>query len=154
MIDSIDSSAHTVLVVDDEPAIRNIVGTVLTSLGMTVLKAANGNTALDAVNSRETPPTFVVADVVMPQLGGIGLLTELRQKNPDLPALLISGFCEDHEALREAIDHRTHFLQKPFNLKTLTKTIANLLHETQGNRPSQSAPGGTDTERSDRIPPP
>lgn len=120
-------SNQSVLIVDDESAIRQILGTYLRACGITVFEVENGRDALDLVRGNNLCPAFVISDLNMPKMGGIQLLRELRTEFPELPMLLMSGFFEDETTLAQILDHQTHFLSKPFGLATLWSALEALL---------------------------
>ena len=88
---SSDSTAR-VLVVDDEPMVREVVVAYLEREGFAVIEAADGRTALDLINS--THPDLVVLDVMLPQLDGFSVLTEVR-KAIDVPVILLTARTEE-----------------------------------------------------------
>lgn len=121
------SNAPTVLVIDEEPLIRQLVGSFLRSRHLTPIEACSGTEALHIIRTQKVRPDLVIVDLIMPELGGLGLLQKLREEKEDIAALIVSGCCPDPEALTAAIDERTHFLAKPFNFKMLEVEINNLL---------------------------
>lgn len=129
MITAPGRTSFSILVADDEPAIRLLIARYLRACGHRVTEAANGRKAWEDFSARGHPPDLVIADLVMPEMGGLELLAALRKENPTLPVLLISGFFGDEISLVRALDRRTEFLQKPFNLKTLA-TALQILTET------------------------
>ncbi len=121
------SALPTILIVDDEPMIRQLIGCFLRSRQLTTVEAGNGAEALQMVRAENLRPDLVIVDLIMPVLGGLGLLEELRREQADLPALIVSGCCDDPVALNASINDRTHFLGKPFNFKMLEVEINRLL---------------------------
>ncbi len=81
----------TILVVDDEPAVCHITGTMLESHGFSVLYALNGQEALRVVDSYPGPIHLLLTDIVMPQISGPELAQTLQQRHQNLPVLFISG---------------------------------------------------------------
>jgi response regulator RpfG family c-di-GMP phosphodiesterase len=87
---SIPRGEETVLVVDDEPLVRNLVSYVLRSEGYRVLQAANGIDALSVTNEHtEKPVALLVSDIAMPEMDGIELAGRLRTTWPDIRVLFI-----------------------------------------------------------------
>jgi PAS domain S-box-containing protein len=114
---------ETILVAEDEAALRDSIAVYLTRNGYNVIKASNGEEALQIAAGYEGPIHLLLADVVMPKLEGAGLATELSRLRPEISTLLISGYT-DHRVL----DHlptrnRPTVLQKPLNLRSLLATI-------------------------------
>jgi signal transduction histidine kinase len=104
----------TVLVVDDEESVRNVARAILKRAGLRVLTAAGGREALEILRSRGDV-SVVVLDLIMPQMNGQAVLRELRSFAPKLPAILSSGYTEEHEtAARLAAEGPTSFLPKPY----------------------------------------
>jgi two-component system cell cycle sensor histidine kinase/response regulator CckA len=112
----------TVLVVEDEPALRGILARTLLDAGYTVLAAANGAEALALVRDKREHIDMLVTDVIMPSMGGRALVEALRELDPDLPVLFISGYPADldDENLKAS---RTELLRKPFAPNELLSRI-------------------------------
>jgi two-component system cell cycle sensor histidine kinase/response regulator CckA len=124
---SAPSGSGTVLVVEDERAVRRFLQRVLERRGFEVLEAANGAEALDLVESHRGPIDAVVTDVDMPQMSGIALARELARSHPETPVLFLSGssreFLDDLDA-QEALGN---FLQKPFTEEALVDELRRLI---------------------------
>jgi CheY-like chemotaxis protein len=115
-----------ILVVEDEPAVRALAERVLREAGYTVLPAASGLAALEILAAGGTVDA-VLTDVVMPDMGGGELAERLRERDPALPILYMSGYTGT-EVLRRGLDERgVPFLQKPFSPGSLTAGIRRLL---------------------------
>jgi CheY-like chemotaxis protein len=122
------ASSVRVLVVDDDPQVREGLVGVLQSLGMEVEAAASGQEALGLL-ARQRPVDLVLLDLLMPGLSGFEVLAQLRQKNPRLPVLLSSGYAPDgrvQEALQQPF---TWYLQKPYTLAQLQEALQQALGE-------------------------
>jgi len=122
------ASSVRVLVVDDDPQVREGLVGVLQSLGMEVEAAASGQEALELL-ARQRPVDLVLLDLLMPGLSGFEVLAQLRQKNPRLPVLLSSGYAPDgrvQEALQQPF---TWYLQKPYTLAQLQEALQQALGE-------------------------
>jgi len=119
-----DLTGHgTVLLVEDEDAVRSFAARALGQRGYHVLEATTGAEALEVFNSHKGEVDLVVSDVVMPEMDGPTLLKELRQQRPDLKIIFISGYAED--AFRRNLTEKEDFmfLQKPFDLKQLAAAV-------------------------------
>ncbi len=136
---------ETILLVEDEEALREAEREMLESLGYRVLTAANGREALALCQSprwSDGPPRrqvdLVITDMVMPEMGGEELVRELRKKDPSLGALGITGY--SREAVTEAL-RRAGFLDvihKPFEMEALARVIRRALKgETTPNELSR-----------------
>ena len=112
----------TILVVDDEPAIRELSQLVLGRLGYEILLASNGVEAIERY--RERPDvTLVILDMSMPVLGGRETAQELLRLNPDCRILLASGYSADGEAAELLKSPRVAFVQKPFRTRQLAEAV-------------------------------
>lgn len=116
----------TVLIVDDEEIVRSSIKRALTRFGYRVLEAADGPTALAAVQSAAPPVELVVLDLVLPG-GGAGIFEVLKAVRPDLKVIISSGYTPDSEAARGLASRVDGFLQKPFELPELRAAVAKAL---------------------------
>ena len=124
--------SETLLLVEDEAAVRSPAAELLTTCGYHVLVAANGTDALELLTQRSTTAPeealyLMITDVVMPNLSGTDLAARVRARHPDLPVLFTSGYpnvANLHEWLQRS---RTAFLQKPFTPEELTRKVRDLL---------------------------
>src|ERR687895_2960880 len=102
----------TILIIDDEPNIRRMVGALLSAEGFTVREAADGSSG--AAIAMENEPDAVLLDLMMPgELDGMGTLTRLREKVPDVPVVMMSGRAGLSDAVRATKLGAFHFLEKP-----------------------------------------
>lgn len=122
-----DALPPTVLVVDDEPMIRSLLTEFLQLKNLRVVEACNGVEALRQVRHVGERPILLVTDLIMPAMGGLELLSEIRKDLPSLAALFVSGFYDDSLAITEAIDEKTRFLEKPFDFRMLDAQLEQLL---------------------------
>jgi two-component system cell cycle sensor histidine kinase/response regulator CckA len=117
------TGSATILLVEDEEAVRAFSARALETRGYTVKAAATGVEALEVFNQLEGKVDLVVSDVVMPEMDGPSLLRELRKTRPDLKIIFVSGYAE--EAFRKNLPEGEsfHFLPKPFSLKQLATAV-------------------------------
>lgn len=116
----------TIVVVDDEPAVRSIVKRLLESVGYRAF-AAEDVPAAEAL-IEEHDPDLVISDYVMPGENGLAFLGRLRDSHPDLIRVLLTGFADVRTALTAINDaHVHHFVVKPFEPDDLLQTVADLL---------------------------
>jgi two-component system cell cycle sensor histidine kinase/response regulator CckA len=113
----------TVLLVEDEDGLRSLNARGLRSRGYTVLEAANGIEALEVLAEREGAVDLVVSDVVMPEMDGPTLLKNMRETNPDLKIIFVSGYAEDAFARSLPENQQFSFLPKPFTLSQLVAQV-------------------------------
>ena len=119
----------TILLVEDEDAVRDFAVRALTMRGYRVLDASGGEEALDIVKDHDGPIDLLISDVVMPSMDGPALVKAVREIMPGLRTIFISGYAE--EAFRNSPDRpeNFHFLPKPFSLKQLTSKVKEVLEE-------------------------
>ncbi|HEV8346477.1 MAG TPA: PAS domain-containing protein [Vicinamibacterales bacterium] len=122
-----DRRGHeTLLVVEDEPAVRNLVASSLRKEGYHLLLASSAEEALEIVDTHQGPIDLVVTDAIMPGRSGVDLVRELTGRQPGLPVILMSGYTEETLPLRDLGDTIT-LLQKPFTPKDLRRRIRGIL---------------------------
>ena len=114
---------ETVLVVEDEHAVRGVTVRLLRGLGYRVLEAASGREALALAERHDGPLDLLVTDVNMPGMGGPELASRLLALRPETPVLFVSGR-QDELSLG---DHEAAFLQKPFSTKDLGRAVRTAL---------------------------
>ena len=117
----------TLLLAEDEAAVRQATREFLTLNGYIVLEAENGAEALALARAYDGNIDLMITDVVMPQMGGAKLAGELASDRPDMRVLFVSGYAETTFQRHGEIDVTTRFLQKPFSLKTLARKIREVL---------------------------
>jgi signal transduction histidine kinase/CheY-like chemotaxis protein len=118
------SGKGTVLVVDDEREVREVLSEMLEIFGFEVTAANDGIEALDIFRASPDAYSAVILDLAMPRMGGAETLQAIRAIRPDIPVILCSGYDEDH-ALKG--DSSSAFLQKPFKLSTLINKLEEVL---------------------------
>lgn len=118
---------ETILLVEDEPQIREVVRRVLTQTGYRVIAAGDGREGLELAASNAAEISAVVTDVVLPHLGGAELVARLRQERPGLPVLFMSGYTQGTVLEAELQQPRTGFLSKPFTPSDLARRVRDLL---------------------------
>lgn len=119
--------SETILVAEDEIAVRGLATRILRHCGYSVLEASDGVEALRI--SREYPEAIhlVVSDVVMPGLGGKGLVAQLKDARPGIRALFISGYTDNVISHHGILDSNIDFLQKPFTIEGLIRKVREVL---------------------------
>ncbi len=129
IVDGDLTGSATVLLVEDEDAVRMFAKRALENKGYTVLEAVNGEMALDVINATDASINIIVSDVIMPGMDGYTLVGLVRQELPGVKVILMSGYTE--EVYREEIgrDATLHFLGKPFTLKDLAAKVKEALLE-------------------------
>jgi two-component system, cell cycle sensor histidine kinase and response regulator CckA len=118
-----DTGQGTILLVEDEEGLRGLNARGLTTRGYTVLQAANGVAAIEAFDSHAGKIDLVVSDVVMPEMDGPTLLTALRNRDPDVKIIFVSGYAEEAFEKHLPDGEQYSFLAKPFTLKQLVGAV-------------------------------
>jgi PAS domain S-box-containing protein len=119
---------ETVLLVEDEESVRELVRDTLESKGYKVLEAGNGDAALKIASSYSGQIDILISDVVMPGLSGRDLAKKLNETHPKLKILYLSGYTEEAIIHQGVLEPGTAFLQKPFTLQTLSRKVRDVLH--------------------------
>jgi PAS domain S-box-containing protein len=126
--DQLPQGSETVLLTEDEPQILAMVGKMLTSQGYNVIEATNGDEALRLAGKPDDRVIdLLLTDMVMPQMGGKELATELRAGRPDVKVMFTSGYTEEAVFEHGLSDGGVAFLQKPFMLDDLARKVRELL---------------------------
>lgn len=108
-----------VLLVDDEPEIREMACSALEMRGYSVAVCRNGQEAIEYYREQSDRVDLVVSDVVMPEMNGRELLDALKQINPHVKVVLMSGYCTDATAAGLIKEGALEFISKPFSLDEL-----------------------------------
>jgi len=122
---------ETVLLVEDENAVRHPTVESLRQCGYTVIEAQNGLQAIDVAHKHEGPINLMVTDVVMPGMSGGQLAELLAEKYTEMKVLFVSGYSEQVVLRHKVVDLHTNFLQKPFTLKSLAAKVRQILDATK-----------------------
>ncbi|WP_439272267.1 cell cycle histidine kinase CckA [Pseudochrobactrum sp. HB0163] len=123
------SGSATVLLVEDEDAVRMGGVRALQTRGYTVHEASSGIEALEVLEELEGKVDIIVSDVVMPEMDGPTLLRELRKSYPNIKFIFVSGYAEDAFAKNLPEDAQFGFLPKPFSLKQLATAVKEMLEK-------------------------
>jgi two-component system, cell cycle sensor histidine kinase and response regulator CckA len=130
-------SAHAdevVLVAEDEPMVRSIMARTLSDCGYTVLEAADGQEALALVESRAGQISLIVADVVMPDMGGREMAARLGERWPEVPVLFTSGYTGLDVVRRGLLEEGREFLQKPLAPEALARKVRDMVDASAKKR--------------------
>ncbi len=126
---------ETILLVEDEDALRTLINRMLTKYGYTVLEARHGREALAICEAYSGRIHVVVTDVVMPEMGGrelVDRLASLRTGDPPIKVLFMSGYPGGDMVRRGVLDVQTAFLQKPLTLASLARKLREILEGARG----------------------
>jgi len=114
---------ETVLLVEDEASVRGLAKRILSQRGYRVLEAADGAIALRVAAGHVGEIDLVLTDVAMPNLGGRGMVEELKELSPEMRVLFMSGYPKEEIFPETALAKRTPYLQKPFTGETLCAQV-------------------------------
>jgi PAS domain S-box-containing protein len=131
---------ETVLVVEDQEEVRLVAQAMLESLGYSCITAANGQEALEIYRSRGKEIALVMTDMVMPRMGGRELHAALRELNPEVKVLLMSGYSLDAEVTQLRQEGLAGFVTKPLGLREVAHAVSAALGNSMptGSNLSQS----------------
>ena len=118
---------ETILVVEDEEALRKVVRRMLEDVGYAVLTGANGEEALLASAQHPGPVHLLLTDVVMPRMGGTALAVQFALTRPDAEVLFMSGYTDDSIGDHGVLQEGTNFIEKPFTAAELTRKVREVL---------------------------
>jgi two-component system cell cycle sensor histidine kinase/response regulator CckA len=119
--------SETILLVEDEDAVRALASRVLTEQGYLVLEASNGVEGLNVAEKAGVRIDLVLTDVIMPEMGGRELGTRISRVLPDTRIMYMSGYSEADKLQRGIRDLPDPFLQKPFSPESLVATVRRTL---------------------------
>jgi FixJ family two-component response regulator len=134
-----------VAVVDDEELLRNSLGAVLASSGHNVSTYESGAEFLSALSA--SIPSCIFLDVRMPGMQGIEVLENIRQIQPAVPVVMMSGFADVEMAVKAMQSGASDFIEKPFNPKDIRDTLTKVMAQSQNSIPAQAV----DAEASEKI---
>ena len=120
---------ETVLLVEDEPAFRELLQRVLESNGYAVLVAADGRAALALAAAHDGAIELLLTDMILPGMSGSTIAERLRQDRPGVKVLYISGYSQEAVASKGMLGSGTAFLSKPFRLDAFLHKVRDLLDE-------------------------
>lgn len=117
----------TVLLVEDETAVRKMAKDMLIYMGYSVFEAKDGVDAVDVFKEHQDEINIVISDLGMPRMDGWETLTALRQIKPGLPVILASGYDKEHVMAGDHLELPQNFLSKPFTRIALRDVIVETL---------------------------
>ena len=127
----------TVLVVDDEPTVRDVAKAILERLGLAVVVAADGEQGLTIYAAEPDRFALVLLDLTMPRLSGAETFRRIREVRPDAPVILMSGYNEEEASGQFAGKGLAGFIEKPFS----TQALADAIERVLGSRSSAGESG-------------
>lgn len=118
---------ETILLVEDDVSVRELHGMILEEAGYTVIKAVDGEDALDKFNEDRAAADMLVTDVIMPKIDGKSLYQEIAKARPDMKVLFMSGYTRDIIIKRGILDDEINFLSKPVTSSALLAKVRHML---------------------------
>jgi two-component system cell cycle sensor histidine kinase/response regulator CckA len=118
---------ETILLVEDDQAVRALTRRLLQAKGYKVLEASGADEAMAIARGVENPIDLLLTDVVMPEMGGSDLASRISALRPEIIVLYMSGYTDDAVVRHGFIAERVHFLQKPFNPEALARKVTETL---------------------------
>ena len=129
-------AGETVLVVDDEPAVRVVTKRILQRSGYAVLEAAGGAEALDALREHPGPVHLLLTDVIMPDMNGRDVARQVRGQRPGIRVVYMSGYSPEAIAHDGLLDEGAAFVRKPFESGLLLQTVRRALDTAEQVTPA------------------
>jgi len=123
-----ENSNH-ILVVDDDPMIRELVKDLLSSLEYRVTLREDGESAIEYFRLHASGVDLVILDMIMPKKSGLEIFNAMKMIDPGVKVLLSSGYSPDDAAIAELADRETPFIQKPYTLSDLSEAVSRILNE-------------------------
>ncbi|HEY2942316.1 MAG TPA: PAS domain S-box protein [Vicinamibacteria bacterium] len=133
-LDEVVGGSETVLLVEDEAALRSLAQEILRDQGYKVIAAGSGTEALELARAHKAPIDLLVTDVVMPGMDGRELADRLGPVHPETRCLFMSGYTDDAVVRRGVREEGMPFLQKPFTIDALALKVREVLDQTAPTR--------------------
>ena len=124
---AVKGARERILLVDDEPQVRESVKRLLVGQGYTVVEASHANDAMRIYDASPSEIDLVLTDVTMPGMSGYDLAEHLRGRAPDLPVVFMSGYAENPLGTGVLAGGKTGYIQKPFHVDTLVERLRDVL---------------------------
>jgi two-component system, cell cycle sensor histidine kinase and response regulator CckA len=128
----VKGAKERILLVDDEPQVRESVKRLLVGQGYTVVEASHANDAMRIYDAAPSEIDLVLTDVTMPGMSGYDLAEHLRAREPNLPVVLMSGYAEPPLATGSLAAGKTGYIQKPFQVDILVERLREVLEGNAG----------------------
>jgi CheY-like chemotaxis protein len=125
----IKGGSETILLVDDEEAIRELGEDIFTRFGYTVLMASDGESALEIYSEKKEEINLVILDIIMPGIGGRRCLEKLLKMNPRVKVIIASGYSINGPTKEVLEAGAKGFISKPYDMRGMLKTVRKILDE-------------------------
>ena len=128
-VETFESTAGTVLLVEDEPDILNILKLALEERGFRVLVALDAENALDIADNLHEKIDLLATDIVLPLMNGIELSQQLQNRMPEMKCLLMSGYAFRHSGVSAPSAKQVNFIRKPFAIPEFMNLVNQIMHQ-------------------------
>jgi DNA-binding NtrC family response regulator len=118
---------ETVLLIDDDDMVTDVAAQILNNSGYGVISAKNGKEAIEVYKANQDRIDMAILDMILPDMSGMDTYEKLKEINPGIKVLLASGYGIDSQASNIMERGCNGFIQKPFNMSELIKTIGDIL---------------------------
>ena len=154
-IDAVPKGTESILIVEDEVAVRRLAASVLRSCGYEVQEARDGFEALSLIQSKQ-PFRLVITDVIMPRMSGKELYDKIKVIAPRIKVLFMSGYTDDALAHHGVLEPELSFLEKPFSPGRLVRKVREVIDTPKSRKSKHSksgngAPGNSSAVKSLRA---
>ncbi|MFW6139009.1 MAG: ATP-binding protein [Spirochaetota bacterium] len=126
----VERGDETILLIEDEEAVKNVISTSLRNLGYNVIAANDAEETFALLKKMENPPDLIITDVVLPGISGRKVVENILERFPKTRAIYISGYADDTIVHHGVLENGIPFLQKPFTTAALAQKVRELLDET------------------------
>lgn len=123
----IPQGKESILLVEDDPSIVEIITTILSGLGYTMISSTRPSEAIRMAEEHDGRIHLLITDVIMPEMNGRDLAKQLQSKFPEMKCLFMSGYTANVIAHHGVLDDGLHFIQKPFNLSVIASKVRAVL---------------------------
>jgi len=127
--DKVERGKETILLIEDEKALRQLCVEILTDLGYTVLETSNGEEAIETANRFHGPIDLLLTDVVMPNINGPETAKIITTKYPDIGVIFMSGYTENAIVHHGVLDNGINFIHKPIDRNVLATTVRKVIDQ-------------------------
>ena len=131
----------TILLVDDDPSVRKIVGDMLERSGYGVVAADDGSSAMEVLQER-SDIGLVIADHRMPGMDGLTLTRRIKELRPDLPVVIMTGYCDLQSYLCAIGLGVVRYISKPVGMRELMQTVRDAMEDGVCERPPKQVRTG------------
>jgi CheY-like chemotaxis protein len=135
---AVSNGGETILLIEDEPLVRDLALEVLSSRSYRVLTARDGEEALAIAKTHPAEIHLTVTDVVLPAMSGKEVARRLRETRPEVKVLFMSGYAEEQVVHRGVVEEDVAFLAKPFTPAALSEKVRLVLSERRGSMDAES----------------